>query len=123
MPKLPDQSMYYSRQFYLYNFTVVQGSSKAKLSPDNTFASCWTEDTFAKGSNETASAVYHRLCSTDCTNISKVCLIADGCGGQNKNSTVIIIVAKWLTSEAPVNIKMIVNISAILLFLQIGFSA
>lgn len=107
MLKLPDRSTYYSRQFYLFNFTVVQGSSKAKLSPDNTFAYCWTEDTFAKGSNEIASAVYHRLCSTDWTNISTVRLIADGCGGQNKNSTVIFMLAKWLTSEAPVNIKVI----------------
>lgn len=71
LPKLPDQSTYYSKQFYLFNFTIVQGSSKGKLSPEITFAYCWTEDTFAKGSNEIASAVYHRLCSTDCTGISK----------------------------------------------------
>lgn len=105
IPKLPDQSTYYSRQLYLYNFTIVQGSSKAKLSPENTFAYCWTEDTFAKSSNEIASAVYHRLCSTDWTGISKVRLIADGCGGQNKNTTMVGMLAKWLTNNAPSNIK------------------
>lgn len=31
LPRIPDQSAYYSRQFYLYNFTIVQGSSKDKL--------------------------------------------------------------------------------------------
>lgn len=61
MPKLPDQSTYYSRQLYLYNFTIVQGSSKAALSPKNTFAYCWTEDKFAKSSNEIASALFDRL--------------------------------------------------------------
>lgn len=27
MPKVPDQSAYYSRQLYIYNFTIVLGSS------------------------------------------------------------------------------------------------
>lgn len=44
LPKIPDQSTYYSRQFYLYNFTIVAGTSKSQLNKDNTFAYVWTED-------------------------------------------------------------------------------
>lgn len=29
LPKIPDQATYYSRQLYLYNFTVVVGNSHA----------------------------------------------------------------------------------------------
>lgn len=52
LPKVPDQSAYYSRQIYFYNFTIVQGSSKSSLSTENVFSYCWTEDMFGKGSNE-----------------------------------------------------------------------
>lgn len=37
LPKTPDQSAYYSRQINLFNFTIVQGSSKSKLEPSNVF--------------------------------------------------------------------------------------
>ncbi|CAH4029819.1 unnamed protein product [Pieris brassicae] len=102
MPKLPDQTTYYSRQLYLYNCTVIQGTSK-----DNTFAYCWTEDTFAKGSNEIASVVFHRLHSIDFIGIKTVRLIADGCGGQNKNSTMVTMIVKWLTNYAPETVKVV----------------
>lgn len=100
LPKLPDQSTYYSRQLYLYNFTIVEGHSKSSLTPDNVFSYCWTENEFQKSSNEIASAVYHRLNNTDFTDIEVLRLVADGCGGQNKNTTIIGMCAKWL-SETP----------------------
>nr|CAH7727985.1 unnamed protein product [Callosobruchus chinensis] len=34
LPKLPDQSAYFSQQYNLFNFTVVNGSSKYKLGKD-----------------------------------------------------------------------------------------
>lgn len=36
-PKLPDQVAYYSRQLYMYNFTVCLVSSKTNQNIDNTF--------------------------------------------------------------------------------------
>lgn len=104
LPKTPDQSAYYSRQINFYNFTIVQGSSKSTLEPSNVFAYCWGENAFPKASNEIASAVYHRLQNTDLTGIKTIRLIADGCAGQNKNTTVLGMCAKWLT-EAPSHIK------------------
>lgn len=96
LPKVPDQSRYYSRQLYHFNFTIVEGPSKAPLNKNNVFANVWTENTYSKYSNTIASAVYNHLNKTDLTNITTVRLISDGCGGQNKNSTIITMCCKWL---------------------------
>lgn len=96
LPKLPDQSTYYSRQFYIYNLTIVHGSSKDNLTKENVFSYVWGEEQFSKDSNTVASAIYHRLNVTDMTNIHTVRLISDGCGGQNKNSILIGMCCKWL---------------------------
>lgn len=39
LPKLPDQSCYYSRQLYLYNFTIVEGTSESS-NKKQCFRSC-----------------------------------------------------------------------------------
>ncbi|CAF4946019.1 unnamed protein product [Pieris macdunnoughi] len=62
MPKIPDQITYYSRQLYIYNFTVVVGHSKTGLKKENVYSYTWTEDILPKASNEIASAVFHCLC-------------------------------------------------------------
>lgn len=105
LPKVPDQSTYYSRQVYLYNLTIVEGSSKSKLTRENVYAYCWTEDEFAKGANEIASALYNRLKNTDFSDIDTVRLIADGCAGQNKNSIVLAMCCTWFINNAPENIQ------------------
>ncbi|CAH4034882.1 unnamed protein product [Pieris brassicae] len=96
LPKTPDQITYYPRQLYLYNCTVVEGSSKAPMTRENVFAYCWTEDEYAKGANEITSVLWHRLGNTDFTGIRTVRLIADGCPGQNKNSIMLTMCSKWL---------------------------
>ncbi|XP_050294906.1 uncharacterized protein LOC126735055 [Anthonomus grandis grandis] len=106
-PKIPDQSCYYSRQLYLYNFTITQGSSKDTLFKNNTFCYVWTEDVHKKGSNEIASALYHRLQNTDFHYKKVIGLVAYGCGGQNKNITVITACSFWFQQKAPQNIETI----------------
>lgn len=59
-----------------------------------------------KWQNEICSCVFHCLNTLDYTNKSVVRLVADGCGGQNKNSMLIAMAMKWLTT-APSNIKSI----------------
>lgn len=107
LPKIPDQSCYYSRQLYLYNFAVTVGCSKDKLDKSNTFCYTWTEDEHKKGSNEIASAIYHRLLNTNFQEKKVVRLVADGCGGQNKNLTVIAACSFWLLQKAPKNIEVV----------------
>lgn len=104
LPKVPDQATYYSRQVYVYNFTVVKGFSKGKLNPTTVTSYCWTENQFPKGSNEIASCVYDALQTSDLSEITTVRLVSDGCAGQNKNSTLIGMVMAWLIS-APPNVK------------------
>lgn len=104
LPKLPDQSTYYSRQVYVYNFTVVKGHSKGKLNPQTVTSFCWTENQYAKGSNEIASCIYNILQTTNLDQYTKIRLMSDGCGGQNKNSTLVAMVCSWFMS-APRNIQ------------------
>lgn len=103
LPKLPDQAAYFSRQLNLYNFTVVIGSSKSALNNVRTYY--WLENEGPKSSNEIASAVYHTLINLDVPeHITKLQLFADGCGGQNKNTTLVGMCSKWLISDAPTHV-------------------
>lgn len=99
LPKIPDQSTYYSRQLYFYNCTIVRGSSRNPFCKDNVFAYTWTEETAHKGSNEICSAVIHCLNNLDLTNVTSIRLMADGCGGQNKNSILLGTMMHWLHSS------------------------
>lgn len=86
VPKLFDQAAYFSRQISFYNY-IVQGSSKASLTKENVYLYTWGEYERPKGSNEIASAVFHRLCLINIPEtVESVRLFADGCGGQNKNT-------------------------------------
>ncbi|KAI4454135.1 hat family dimerization domaincontaining protein-related [Holotrichia oblita] len=69
----------------------------------------WTEEKFGKGSNEIASAVFDRLNKIDFgkNDEQKILrLVADGCSGQNKNSTLIGMCSKWLVT-VPLNVASI----------------
>ena len=59
----------------------------------------WTEDEDQKSSNEVASVLYKKL--TDRTveagsSINDVCIVADGCLGQNKNINILTMCCWWL---------------------------
>lgn len=105
LPKLTDQATYYSRQFFLYNFTVCEGTSKEKLSKEKVSIFTWTEADNKKGSTQIASAIYYKLNNTNLEGYKFVRLFADGAGGQNKNSIVIFMLMYWLKTRAPENIK------------------
>lgn len=108
IPKIPDQASYYLRQLYIYNFTVCVGSSHASQNKGNTFSYVWLENEYKKGSNQIASSLYHRLCNTDLSSVHTMNVAADGCGGQNKNKIVIGMLLKFLSQDAPRNVKRIV---------------
>lgn len=60
LPKLPDQSAYFLRQTYLYNFTICEGLSTNHQKQNNTFIYKWLESVL-KGSSQIASAVFHQV--------------------------------------------------------------
>ncbi|KAK9701039.1 hypothetical protein QE152_g30866 [Popillia japonica] len=106
LPKLPDQQAYFSMQINFYNFSVVAGNSKSKLSDNNVWSFVWTEADRPKSSNEITSGVYHVLSNVEYSeNITTVCLFCDGCGGQNKNSTYMGMLCNWLYYFASPHIK------------------
>lgn len=102
LPKVPDQSCYYSRQLYLYNFTIVQGASKNPLNKNTTFSYVWTEDEYAKGANQIVSALYDRLNKWDLTDITHLRLVADGCPAQNKNLMMVSMCSLWILQHVQV---------------------
>lgn len=105
LPKIPDQSTYYSRQFYFQNFTIVKGHSKSPLNSSNVTSYCWTENEFSKDSNLISSCVFDCLRSIDMSPYKRIRLVSDGCGGQNKNSTLVAMCHAWLGCFAPTNIE------------------
>ncbi|VEN40468.1 unnamed protein product [Callosobruchus maculatus] len=108
LPKLPDQSAYFSQQYNLYNFTVVNGSSKDKLGKDHVWSYVWTDLDLAKNSSVISSALFDALSKFEFSGaIEEVSIFADGCPAQNKNITMIGMLCYWLKEKAPVNIKKI----------------
>ncbi|GBP33813.1 hypothetical protein EVAR_25414_1 [Eumeta japonica] len=106
LPKLPDQSAYFSRQFNFYHFAIVEGNSKAQLNKENVYSYYWTEINQKKGGNEIISAVYHYLQQTIFQEQIKILrVVCDGCSAQNKNTGMVAMLGKWLCCEAPRHIK------------------
>ncbi|XP_046674708.1 uncharacterized protein LOC124363504 [Homalodisca vitripennis] len=58
-----------------------------------------------------------RLTSANMENVTTVKLFSDGCGGQNKNTTVVGMIAHWLLKDAPKHVTKVV-----LLFPVVGHS-
>lgn len=72
---------------------------RPKLTKENLFAYTWNETTHNKGSNEIISAVHHFLTNLDIKEeINVLRIVADGCSGQNKNSSMVAMLGKWLTT-------------------------
>ncbi|KAL4720419.1 hypothetical protein ACJJTC_002453 [Scirpophaga incertulas] len=107
LPNVADQAAYYSRQLYIYIFTIVIGTSTNKFPKENVRIYIWTENVYGKSSNEIASAVFHLLSNSNLEGKTKIRVMADGCGSQNKNSTILAMCAFWLTTYAPKEIKTI----------------
>ena len=109
LPRVSDQSAYYSRQIYLYNLTIVIGHSKSPQNKENVFNYYWCETEHSRGSNEVASALHNLLCTK--LNIPPTVEIlriaSEGCGAQNKNTIMMGMLAVWFLRNAPNNIKLI----------------
>lgn len=105
LPKVPDQEAYYSRQLYQYHLCVVEHQVDGSMPKEAVHSYTWSEDESSKGSNQVGSAVYNTLRSAKFEGIREVRLVADGCAGQNRNSTVLCMLLWWLQNEAPSGIS------------------
>lgn len=61
LPKLPDQAAYFSQQYNLYNFSVVNGSSTEGLDKKKVWAYLWTDLDLPKNSSVISSALFDAL--------------------------------------------------------------
>lgn len=98
LPRVPDQQAYYSRQLYLYNYTICEGSSQASQNRNTVTSYTWTENSGTKSSNEISSMLYHKLSTLNFDDIHCIKFYCDGCPGQNKNVTLMGMLMKWLYS-------------------------
>nr|CAH7751692.1 unnamed protein product [Callosobruchus chinensis] len=86
----------------------LTGTSNAKLNPETVTAYVWTDLDLPKNSSVIASALFHKLSNHNFSEkIKEMFIFADGCPGQNKNITVIGMLASFLHSKAPSNIQRI----------------
>lgn len=100
LPKLSISDVYYMRQIWLYNLMIMVHASDGSQNKEDMFAYTWTENLSGKGSAEVASALLHFLenleekyTNPDFNGVKPhtLKLFSDSCSGQNKNSTVMIV--------------------------------
>lgn len=89
----------------MHNFTAVIGHSHSPLTKENVKSFCFTENQYKKNANLIASCILHLLKTADLTKYTRVRLMTDGCGGQNKNTIFVTMVMYWLANFAPKNIQ------------------
>lgn len=76
------------------------------MSDQNIKSYIWVETEYPRNSNSIASAVYDTLVNFNFgQHTEPVSLFGDSCGGQNKNTSMMSMLAYWLGYEAPVHIK------------------
>ena len=90
LPKLSIGEVYYSRQIWIYNLTIM--IVEPVQNKENTFIYTWTEADGPRGSNEIVSCVIDflkRIESRYTGQTKKIMLFSDSCAAQNKNSAMI----------------------------------
>ncbi|CAG4978672.1 unnamed protein product [Parnassius apollo] len=103
LPRIPIQKAFYSRQISLYNLCVMDLSEQ-----NNSCLYNWDETESGKGAVSIGSAFYCFLnTQTIPANVKLVRLFCDGCGGQNKNSHVLLKLLFWLQNKSPTHVKKI----------------
>lgn len=75
--------------------------SHSQFSKELVHSYVWLESEFREGSNQIASAFYHKLTTIDLTTIRTMNPTADGFVGKNKSFVLMGMFSKFLTNGAP----------------------
>ncbi len=102
IPKRNISEAFYRRQVWLYNFGIIIDGDEIRKR--KCFLYSWDESQAGRGSNKVCSAVMnflHRvLHRVRRRRITRLSLISDGCGGQNKNKTMLAALLCYVNSKA-----------------------
>ncbi|KAK3918310.1 Proline--tRNA ligase [Frankliniella fusca] len=80
VPDLPTGKVYYARQLYAYNLTIVHGKK--------THCYMWAEHEARRGANEIASCLFHHITKELPSTVKYLTMFSDCCLGQNRNSII-----------------------------------
>jgi hypothetical protein len=92
LPYINTSSAFYKRQMWVYNLGINNRRN-------NKGVMCmWTEVEGKRGSNEVASSIQAFLNTLDLTSYDEIRTFSDGCGGQNRNRTVVSLIMHTCSS-------------------------
>lgn len=81
-PDLATGKVYYKRQMYTFNLTIVDIKAK------KTYCYMWHENEAGRGSNEIASCLFKHIMTYLSPLVRHLCVFSDCCSGQNRNNIV-----------------------------------
>jgi len=100
LPKLPVSEVFYARQVWIYNLTVmIKEDHQGK---DNTHIYTWLETEAGRGANEVCSAVLDFITWLDVRYAAEgktgltLRLFSDACASQNKNTIMITVLSRFI---------------------------
>ena len=100
LPKLSVSEVFYSRQVWIYNLTVM--IKEDHQGQDNTRIFTWLETEAGRGANEVSSAVLDFITWLDGKNAAEgktgltLRLFSDACASQNKNTIMITVLSRFM---------------------------
>jgi len=100
LPKLSVGGVFYARQVWLYNLTIVRQADDNTQSKGDVAIYTWLETEAGRGSNEVGSAVLDFLNKLESSLKGKgglaLRLFSDACSSQNKNSVMMCLLDRFI---------------------------
>lgn len=97
-PVLKTGIAYYKRQMWTYNLCVHDETNQ------QSFMYMWAENEASRGTQEVASCLFHHIKHNIPDSVTHLTLYSDGCGGQNRNIKMSLMLTDLLQKSAALKI-------------------
>lgn len=98
-PRLSTSAQFYKHKLWTFNFGIHN------LKTREAFFYVWNESKGRRGSNEVASCLQHYLSNFVGDNVKNLVIFSDNCGGQNKNTNIVLFYLRLIHSGGFDNIE------------------
>lgn len=92
-PRLPTSVQFSKHKLWIYNFGIHN------LKTGEAFFYVWNETKGKKGANEIGSCLHHYPDTYFGPEVRKVVIFSDNCGGQNKNTNIVLLYLRLIHSN------------------------